>query len=494
MIPDIDIIEACRDKDLFGRWFREATTWAPWFAFLATLFALDMSPEQLVIYQQHTGRSLPPTSPFLEAWLVCGRRAGKSFILALVAVFLACFRSYAEYLGPGERATIIVIAADRKQARQILRYVKGLISGTPFLKDMIEGELRADGLDLNNSVSIEIGTASFKTSRGYSFAAVLCDEMAYWPTEDAAEPDFAILDALRPGMANIPGAVMLCASSPYAKRGALYDAFKRHYGRDDTDILVWRAATREMNESIPQAFIDRQIARDPASAAAEYGAEFRDDIGGWADLAIIEAAVDRGLMVRPPRGGIHYVGFSDPSGGARDSFTTAIAHLEGDTAVLDCLVECKAPFNPTTATKQMAAVLKSYRLSSTVGDKYAAEWVVDAFGKCGIKYEHSERDRSSIYLDALPLFTSGRARLIDNPKMVNQFASLERRTSSVGKDRVDHGPGGHDDLCNSAAGALVLAASKKQPMIITPAMLAQSMRPNRSAIGMRGAGRMKAFF
>jgi hypothetical protein len=62
-------------------------------------------------------------------------------------------------------------------------------------------------------------------------------------------------------------------------------------------------------------------------------------------------------------------------------------------------------------------------------------------------------------LDALPLFTSGRVRLLDSKRLVSQFAALERRTSSIGKDRVDHGPGGKDDLCNAAAGALVLAAT-----------------------------------
>ena len=36
--------------------------------------------------------------------------------------------------------------------------------------------------------------------------------------------------------------------------------------------------------------------------------------------------------------------------------------------------------------------------------------------------------------------------------------ALERRTGRC-KDVIDHPPGGHDDLCNSAAGALVLAAS-----------------------------------
>jgi hypothetical protein len=124
-----------------------------------------------------------------------------------------------------------------------------------MLAGMLDGQPRADGLHLNNNVSIEIGTASFKTSRGYSFAAVLADEMAFWPTDDAAEPDYAVLDALRPGMANIPGAVLLCASSPYARRGALHDAFKRWFGKDEADILVWKAATREMNPTIPRNVI-----------------------------------------------------------------------------------------------------------------------------------------------------------------------------------------------------------------------------------------------
>jgi hypothetical protein len=63
-------------------------------------------------------------------------------------------------------------------------------------------------------------------------------------------------------------------------------------------------------------------------------------------------------------------------------------------------------------------------------------------------------------LDCLPLFASGRARLIDNARLVGQFAALERRTFSTGKDRVDHGRAGRDDCCNAAAGALVLASRR----------------------------------
>jgi hypothetical protein len=39
---------------------------------------------------------------------------------------------------------------------------------------------------------------------------------------------------------------------------------------------------------------------------------------------------------------------------------------------------------------------------------------------------------------------------------------LERRTSALGKDRIDHGPGGHDDLANASAGALI-ATSALEP-------------------------------
>jgi hypothetical protein len=124
----------------------------------------------------------------------------------------------------------------------------------------------------------------------------------------------------------------------------------------------------------------------------------------------------------------------------------------------------------------MAETLKAYKLTKTIGDRYAAAWVVDAFAKVGIRYEHSERDRSAAYLEALPLFTSGRVRLLDRPKLVAQFAALERRTSPIGKDRVDHGPGGHDDLCNAVALALSTKGAVSFP--ISDALLARAHEPD----------------
>jgi hypothetical protein len=155
-----------------------------------------------------------------------------------------------------------------------------------------------------------------------------------------------------------------------------------------------------VNPTLPARVVERAYERDPMAARAEYDAEFRTDVAAFLDLAVVEAAVDHGVTVRPPVRGVRYRSGCDPSGGARDSFTLAIAHDEDGVAILDCLFEIKPPFNPTAAIADMAGTLKAYGLTRTVGDKYAAEWVVDAFAKAGIKYQHSDRDRSAIYLDA----------------------------------------------------------------------------------------------
>ena len=103
---------------------------------LAALFALPMTREQLALYSKLTGRTTPPTQPFHEAWLCIGRRGGKSFILAVIAVFLACFKDWRPFLGPGEVATVMIIAADRRQARVIMRYSLGCSRAVPMLAQL----------------------------------------------------------------------------------------------------------------------------------------------------------------------------------------------------------------------------------------------------------------------------------------------------------------------------------------------------------------------
>ena len=102
-------------------------------------------------------------------------------------------------------------------------------------------------------------------------------------------------------MATIPGAMLLCASSPYARRGALWDAHRRHFGKDGDPILVWQAPTRVMNPTVPQRVIDEAAERDPASAAAEFNAEFRRDIESFVSIEAVQACIfSPGVLERPP--------------------------------------------------------------------------------------------------------------------------------------------------------------------------------------------------
>ena len=139
--------------------------------------------------------------------------------------------------------------------------------------------------------------------------------------------------------------------------------------------------------------------------------------------------------------------------------TLAIAHREGERIVLDCVAERKAPFSPDFVVSEFADTLKAYRISTIVGDRYGGEWPSSRFSVHGVTYRPAELNRSELYLTFLPLVNSGRADLLDNPRLITQFLGLERRTSRAGKDSVDHAPGAHDDIANSVAGAFAIVGS-----------------------------------
>ena len=459
--PAITIIDALDDPTLFGKFFA-GDSWDGWRAILKAVFALPMNVVETAFFKSVAGDRMAPSETVREFWAIVGRRGGKDSVASAVAAFAAAMFNQQHRLRPGERGLVMCLAVDRDQAKVILNYIRSYFTDLPMLASMVTRET-ATGFELSNGIDIEIVTNNFRSVRGRAVLLAVFDECSFWRDESSSKPDEELYRAIVPALASLtPGAMIIGISSPYRKSGLLYKKHKRHFGQND-DVLVIQAPTRTLNPTIPQEIIDRALENDPAGARAEWLAEFRDDIGGWLAVETIEAAVDRGVTVRPPATAVHkYRSGTDPSGGAKDSFTAAVAHDEHGAGVLDCLIEIKPPFNPAEAVAQIAAMLRAYGLTETVGDRYAAEWVVSAFAANGITYKHSERDRSAIYSDCLPLFTSGRARILDNQKLVNQFAALERKISPMGKDRIDHGPSGHDDLCNSAALAMVLATAAKK--------------------------------
>jgi hypothetical protein len=371
----------------------------------------------------------------------------------------AAIRDYTGMLRPGERATVFCIACDRVQAKIVLAFVKGYFAEVPVLRKLVRREL-IDGLELTNGVEIIVGTNDYRALRGRTIVCAILDEAAFYAGDEYASSDREVYNAILPGLATVPGSKLVMISTPWKRAGLLYDLWAKYFAKDDPDILVVHGRSTAFNPTLDQRIIDDALARDPQKAKAEWFAEWRDDLHSFLDPELVEATVGPGVVVRPPVAGVGYHAFADPSGGAQDSFAVAIAHREGESAVLDCVFEKRAPFNPSATVEEIARLLQTYGCHTVTGDRYGAQWIVEAFAMRGIRYEVSERDRSAIYLETLPLFTSGRVRLVDNSRLVNQFAGLERRTFPTGRDRVGRGPHGSDDVCNSVAGALVLAGGK----------------------------------
>lgn len=464
--------------ELMPAWL--GSDWLAWRSFVKTLFGELLEADELEVFRRCTGLDSPPEGIQREVWIPVGRRGGKSQVEAFIALYLACCCDWTPYLAPGEKGKIVVMANTKVNATAILGYVKGQLAAHSILRNLaLPRRVLTNTIEMEGSVEIEIVTASIGAARSRTIVAALLDEIAFWrPDETCANPDVEIIRAIRPAMITIPNSMQIAASSRYARKGVLWEAYRDHYGKTGGP-LVWSASTKTMHPSIPQSELDKARNDDPIAFEAEYGEEFRSDVAAFVTREVVEAAVQRGLFERPPQHRVAYQAFCDPSGGSgTDSMTLAIAHREEPSrGVLDLLREVQPPFNPHSVAAEFAAAMKSYGIGRVRGDHYAGDWPIIEFQKNGIVYEPSADAKSAIYQEWLPMLNASRCSLLDNQRLIFQAESLERRTSRVGKDTIDHPPAGHDDVVNAAAGALVMAAGGQPQIIITDEALMRARMP-----------------
>jgi hypothetical protein len=138
----------------------------------------------------------------------------------------------------------------------------------------------------------------------------------------------------------------------------------------------------------------------------------------------------------------------------------AIAHRDGDVAVLDALTVIRPPFSVSTAAQQTAALCRSYGVRDVHGDAFAKGFSADAFAHAGLRWRAAERTTSDGYIDFAGALGSGRVRLLDRPDLLRELRGLERRRGTT-RDRVDHRRGAHDDAAAACAGAICAALAPR---------------------------------
>lgn len=461
----MNIVQAIYDKNLFRPFLGNVKSWQNWITSLKVIYGLPTSKAQVTrsLIKQCTGRDTVDGG-FSTALFLTGRRSGKSRIAACIAAYEAILSGSASRLSAGESGVVLVVSPTRSQSRIVKDYCRALFE-VPLLAAEIASETQ-DGFELNNGVRITVLAGDWRSVRGFTLLACIIDEAAFfgYSDESKVKSDTELIRAIQPSLATT-GGKLIAISSPYAMKGWCYQQHKRHFGNNAGSTLVWNCPSRTMNKTLPQSIIDNAMAEDPASARAEYLGQFRDDVATFLPRDVIEACVVKGRKELPPVRDRRYAAFVDLSGGRNDDASLCIAHQDDRSVVVDCLRCYRPPFSPDQIIAEMVYDLRRYGVRRVVGDNYSAEFTKSAFEVRGIQYRRATtnvwssknttqttKSRSMLYLELLPRLCSGEIELLDNEQLITQLAGLERRTRAGGRDIVDHGPGGHDDVANAVAG------------------------------------------
>jgi hypothetical protein len=474
--PRTTLRKALSDPKLLGNTLM-GPSWVAWKTLLIASMGEKLTDDERRIFKQLTQRDHEPGKRIEEMAAVVGRRGGKSRAISVLVSYLATLCQHPS-LVPGETGIVLIFAPDRRQSAVVLDYCYAALTNSPMLRQLVTNRVQ-DTIILSNHINITVRSSDFRRLRGLTLVAAVADEIAFARSEeDSSNPDKEILDACRPGLATTGGPMFLI-SSPYARRGELYRVYQQNFRPDgDPAILMAKGTSRDLNPTLPQSVVDRAMERDPASASAEYLAEFRTDVESFVSREVIDAATPPGRFELPPSD-YRYIAFVDPSGGSSDSMTLAVAHVEGGRVVLDAVRERRPPFSPEAVVGDFAMTLKSYRISTVRGDHYSGNWARERFAVHEIEYRVADKTKSELYGALLPMLNSGQVELLDHKRLVSQLCGLERRTSRGGRDSIDHMAGQHDDIANAVAGAAVYAAKLntiKDVPIVAPIVVSAGSR------------------
>jgi hypothetical protein len=243
----LTILDALADRALFGGLpaFRDLSTWRAWLVFLRSVYGLPLSGDDFELFRRHTGRTVhdPPPAGFPEVVCIVGRQSGKTRVAATVAAFEAVLAE--QEPDRTELYAVLVAQNHRAALRTLFGYARAPFENVPVLARSIS-EIWSDTIRLRSGVTLAAYPCRPAAVRGLRARVAVVDELAFFTATDGRPTDVEMLRALRPALATTGGKLVVL-SSPYGQSGALWELHRRHFGRDDSSVLVWQASAADMN-------------------------------------------------------------------------------------------------------------------------------------------------------------------------------------------------------------------------------------------------------
>jgi len=397
---------------------------------------------------------LPHGTRAKQVTLIVGRQAGKSLFAAYATVFTALHPSAVVGMRPGESRHAILIAPTVRQASRLLKYVRDILRNVA--PKMIAAS-RKDEIELRNGVTVAVWTARHAALRGLQIVSLVVDEAAHhFEVGPRAITD--LISAARPAMAHVRNPVLLLITSPWAKAGAVFEAWR---GRQSTApaLLCMQASSATFWPAFPKDVLEAEAKRDPENYRREYCAEFLDTIGCLFDSELLEACVVAGRKFLPSLKGVRYVGAIDAAT-VTDSFVVGIAHAHDGRLIVDQLhgwtPGAGKPLRLDKLIPDLADRLTAYHVQAVVGDQYSAAAMSELLSRHGIHYRQAAftvQSKMDFYGALRERVNNSTIELLDHEPSLRELRQIERRALQGGAWRIEapRGAGHHDDYADVLA-------------------------------------------
>lgn len=458
-----------------------------WRAIIAAINGDDLSADDRDLYARLTGRTILPDGGASEAIVIGGRRGGKSESAARWLVHQALFGGHEVALAPGQKGILAVISPERAMSKEILAYCKGL-ARHPQIKKQIAHDLE-ESIEFKNRLVIKILSADSTSVRSGTIVAAVLDEWCFAPHEPSADPDVAIVEALRPGMAPVrsaPPRRMIVISSAGVRDGWVYKTVTENHAKDDGPILTAIATTEDLNPNVDQAYLAKRKALNPRAFEREHLSIFSDVItNGWFGQSSLECAIDRGRSESPYVDGLRYVLACDPAT-ERDQWAVCVAasfwryadeartRKERRTEVVYSRAWRPSPGKPLDVRAMIGETRKiceRYGTGRVHIDQFSSATLIELFKDQNVKAiktpwtASGDDSKYQRYLRVKDALRDGSLRLPDDPALLSELGNVRGTALPTGGERLEAAIG-HDDLASACvmACSIALASTPTWPL------------------------------